>query len=281
MHQDTSLIEQATIGDIEGLQHLTPKILAVTEKSEGFEYQRGGDKFLLNVRYIASLEWLLFVEQNETVALREARMNFVRTVAIGMVTSVVVILIMLAAINRYQRLLEKLAVSDELTGCANRRKLEEEYGRFAYRNNRSGKPFSLILMDLDHFKEVNDTLGHLHGDDVLCTISREMATAIRPTDVLARWGGDEFALLTESSHEDASLVAERIRQVVAGISWPKKQGLPVDPDPRSAVTVSLGIAAFRADETFSELLQRADQALYRCKELGGNRVALFDQACSG
>jgi len=272
VHRDTSLIERVTIAELTGQPRVAEKILKITDRPESFEYRQDGEAILVNVRYIENLKWLLFVEQNETEALREAKMNFLRAVLIGLFTSVVVVVITLLTINRYQRLLEKLAVSDELTGCANRRKLEEEYDRFVYRGGRSGHPFSLILMDLDGFKEVNDTLGHLAGDEVLRTVAGLMAKVTRPTDVLARWGGDEFALLTESSRHDAVVMAERIRSAVSDIPWPEKEKMHIRHDPRDGLAVSLGVAVFQERETFSELLQRADQALYRCKQLGGNRV---------
>ncbi|SHO42772.1 sensor domain-containing diguanylate cyclase [Desulfopila aestuarii] len=274
VHQDTSLIERVTIAELTGQSMVAEKMLEITDEPESFEYQQGGDAILVNVRYIENLKWLLFVEQNETETLREAKMNFLRAVLIGLFTSAIVVVITLITINRYQRLLEKLAVSDELTGCANRRKLEEEYDRFVYRGNRSGRPFSLILMDLDGFKEVNDTLGHLEGDEVLKTIAGLMVKVTRPTDVLARWGGDEFALLTESSQDDTLMMAERIRCVVADTPWNEKRN--IKHDPRGDISVSLGVAVFRERETFSELLQRADLALYRCKQLGGNRVEVAD-----
>lgn len=274
VHQDTSLIERATINELSGLSNVVEKILEMKEEPGSFAYQKSGDAILVNARYIDNLNWLLFVEQNETETLREAKMNFLRTVIIGLLTSVVVVVLTLVTINRYQRQLEKLAVSDELTGCANRRKLEDEYNRFVYRSDRSGAPFSLILMDLDGFKGVNDTLGHLEGDEVLKTIARLMKDITRPMDELARWGGDEFALLTESAGNDALIVAERIRRAVAEFTWSKD--LPATHDPREGISISLGVAVVRKGETFAGHLQRADMALYHCKERGGNRVALAD-----
>ena len=274
VHRDTGLIERVTIAELTGQPDLTAHFFDVTDTPVSFAYQHGGDAILVNVRYIDNLKWFLFVEQNETETLLEAKMNFLRAVLIGLFTSVVVVAITLLTINRYQRLLENLAVSDALTGCANRRKLEEEYQRFVYRGQRSGNPFSLILMDLDGFKEVNDLLGHLEGDEVLKRLSSLMINITRPTDVLARWGGDEFALLTESSLHDAMIMAERIRYAVAEISWSKKHEFSYDP--REDLSVSLGVAAFRAGESFLELLQRADHALYRCKQEGGNRVEMAD-----
>ncbi len=272
VHQDASLIEKVKIADIKGLKDISQRILAVTAQPENFEYLKDGDKILLNVRYIDSLKWLLFVEQNETDSLHTARMNLFWTIALGIVTSITIFFITLITINRYQRRLEILAVSDELTSAANRRKLEEEFVRFASRFDRIGQPFSVILMDLDKFKAVNDTLGHIQGDEVLRTISRLLQQAIRPTEVFGRWGGDEFVILTESHLQDALLLAERVRSVVEQISWSGGGLKPGAADPREAVTLSIGVAQYQEKEGFSGLVARADQALYHSKQEGGNLV---------
>ncbi len=276
VHQNTSLIEKVNISDINGLKEISGKILAVTAHPENFEYFKDGDKILLNVRYIDRLKWLLFVEQNETDALHTARMNVVWTVAVGLVSSIIIFCITLITINRYQRRLEILAVSDELTNAANRRKLEEEFVRFASRFDRIGQPFSLILMDLDRFKAVNDTLGHIQGDEVLKTISRLLQQAIRPTEVFGRWGGDEFVILTESHLQDALLLAERLRSIVEQISWSGGGLNPGAADPRDMVSLSIGVAQYQKGEGFPNLVTRADQALYLSKQAGGNRIMQSD-----
>ncbi len=272
VHQDTSLIEKVNIADLDGLAGVAEKILDVTGTPKNFEYKRGSDKILLNVRYIDTLKWLLLVEQNETDSLLTAKMNFIRTVVIGLFISLIIFIITLITINRYQRQLETLAVSDELTGVANRRKLEEEFSKFVSRYSRSQQPFSLILMDLDKFKKVNDTMGHLHGDDVLQTISEVIAQGLRLTDVLARWGGDEFAILTESQLQDGNVVAERVRMSVEQIQWQEQKEFEFESDPRAAVSVSLGLVQYRDGESFAQLLDRADKLLYLCKQRGGNRI---------
>ena len=270
VHPDTSLIERTTITELTGGALSIPERIGDALQTESFSYLQDGSRIVGNFRYIDNMDWLLFVEQNETEALREARMNFLRAIAIGLCTSAVVMGVTLVTVNRYQRLLEELAVSDELTGLANRRKLEEEFDKFISRSERSGHPFGLVLMDLDKFKTVNDTMGHLHGDDVLRRISCQLAAIIRPTDILARWGGDEFALLAEGSTEDLLAIAERIRQNVESIEWP--DGVTQGQDPRREVSISLGVATSRTPERFTDLLHRADTALYRCKDRGGNRV---------
>lgn len=237
---------------------------------ENFEYRHNGDLILLTARYIPSLDWILFVEQNETRSLAGERMTFIRTVATGLVASLVIIGLTLATINRYQSRLEQLIVTDELTGLANRRQLENEFKRAMYVQSRSGQVFSLLLLDLDGFKQVNDTIGHQAGDAVLLQVAGLISAMVRPTDILARWGGDEFVILTAGSLEEAVKMAERIRCALAGqrLAGPDAAA----DDPRNLVTLSCGLTVSQPADNLDSMLARADQALYRCKGRGGNAV---------
>jgi len=270
VHQNRSFIQHKTISQLTGLRKKALDHLLTSDTPFNFEYYANEDKILANARYIEKLDWILFVEQNEAASLAEARLNLWRTMIIGGIVSAIVIAIVLLIINHYHRALEKLAVSDALTGCANRRKLEEEFIRFAYRNERSNLPLSFVMVDLDNFKQVNDTLGHLQGDKVLQTIAQLMAKIIRPTDILVRWGGDEFSILTECDENEAGVMAERIRNMVTEIHWPKIKHN--GKDPRKNVTVSIGIAIFRSGDDLTSLQERADQALYQGKQQGRNQV---------
>lgn len=270
VHQNPEMIEKLWIADIPGLRPLTEKILTTGEHPENYEFIRKGETILLNVRYIAELDWLLFVEQNETGALYIAKMNFFRTIAIGFISSLVVICLTLMTINSYQRRLEEIAVSDELTGVGNRRKLEDEFSKAAYTFSRNHQKCSLILMDLDRFKIVNDKLGHLYGDMVLKSVCNEIMQIIRPTDVLARWGGDEFAILAISSPEDASFIAERVRQAIKAIDWVSVINLEADAG--IDVTISCGISRYQEGDSLDDIISRADASLYRAKHRGGNTV---------
>lgn len=270
VHQDSSLIETKNIVDLPGMREIAQELLTNTDSPGNYEFERETDRIIVNSRHMNILDWFLFVEQNETAALATARMNFFRSVVIGVVTSILVILLTLATINRYQRRVERLVVTDELTGIANRRKLEKEFDLLCYRFFRKNVPFSLILLDLDGFKRINDELGHLQGDEVLQIIAREIEDVLRPTDVFARWGGDEFAILAETTGGKAVQVAERIRGLIAEIEWPPL--LSEKEDPRTRLTVSVGVAPFGESDTFDTLLSKADQQMYISKQAGGNRV---------
>jgi diguanylate cyclase (GGDEF)-like protein len=271
VHQDQTLIEKQSITGMEGLAPLAGKILATGEDPENFRFSRQGQAILLTVRHLGQLNWLLFVEQNETTALHQARMNLLRTVLIGLVASLVIIGLTLFTINRFQERLEVMATIDALTGVANRRMLEIEFSRFLSLQHRQQQSFSLILVDLDGFKKVNDTLGHMSGDMVLRQVADIIAATVRPTEVVARWGGDEFIVLTPLGVAEAALVARRLAAAVAATDL-AGAGTRVD-DPRKKITISSGITEYVQGDDLDGMITRADQAMYSSKKEGGNRIS--------
>ena len=162
--------------------------------------------------------------------------------------------------------LERVAVTDELTGLLNRRgtlqRLEEELARVA----RTAEPLSLVMLDLDRFKVVNDTHGHLVGDAALRLVADALRSEVRTYDIVGRFGGEEFVVITPDTDIDAaSALAERIRERVSSDAV-AHNGLPV------SITVSAGVGQARAAESADALIARADSALYRAKDGGRNRV---------
>ncbi len=165
--------------------------------------------------------------------------------------------------------LKQAANRDWLTGLYNRRYLRATLDSELSRAQRYNRSFSLMLLDVDHFKSFNDTHGHLAGDEVLRGVAHIMQTYSRSEDLCARYGGEEFlVLMPESNHEAALAAAERLRAAVEA-----HQFVGSDTQPSGAVTVSLGVATYPADGIESNtLIGRADAALYHAKALGRNRV---------
>lgn len=163
--------------------------------------------------------------------------------------------------------LHDLSVTDELTGVANRRLLIERLAREVERARRSERPLSALMVDLDHFKRVNDELGHLRGDDVLRGIARVLAENVRRLDTVGRYGGEEFALLLpDSPRAQALLVAEKLRSAVTEIA---PGGV--------RLTVSVGVATLPDDATTGEaLIDAADRALLAAKRAGRDRVVAYE-----
>ena len=174
------------------------------------------------------------------------------------------------------RQLEELSHMDDLTGIFNRRQFEKTYENEWRRASRSGMPLSVIMMDIDFFKKLNDRYGHPYGDWCLKQVAGELTRNLRrPADLVARYGGEEFvAVLSETDGEGAAKVAEAIRSGVEGLGIRHEDGLK----PGEIMTLSLGLATARPepDSDRAELLQRADQALYEAKAQGRNRVCRDD-----
>jgi len=173
--------------------------------------------------------------------------------------------------------LERLSVTDELTGLANRRRLMAELERELRRSGRHGHPFSILMLDVDSFKHFNDTYGHPAGDAVLKRLATTVRECVRDVDTVARYGGEEFmVILPETPAAEAARVAERIRA-----SAEKDRFTPDGGSVALNVTVSIGYAWFPENaKTPDALIEAADQALYRSKESGRNRVTAADRSAA-
>lgn len=175
-------------------------------------------------------------------------------------------------LKRSNELLLELSNTDHLTGLFNRRYLMEALEKELQRCIRKSGCMSLIILDIDHFKKVNDTYGHLQGDVVLQKVALSMQKELRSYDIAARYGGEEFvAVLPDSTHQEALFVADRVRQAIQGIKFSGALA-PL------AITVSLGVATFPsvACATVDEFIKQADDALYLAKANGRNRVEFIE-----
>jgi len=169
---------------------------------------------------------------------------------------------------RMMEKLQKLAVTDGLTKLYNSRsfysQLETEVDRF----NRYKHPLALLLLDLDHFKDYNDTYGHLEGDKVLVRFSQIIKTCLRANDTAYRYGGEEFTvILPETGGDEAGLVAQRIRAALETERFSPINGKGVK------ITISIGVTEYQTKEELSTFIQRADRAMYRSKQKGRNLVS--------
>ena len=172
---------------------------------------------------------------------------------------------------RLQEQLQDLAITDKLTGLRNRRFFDQRLAEEIQRATRYAKPLSLLLLDIDDFKRVNDTYGHAAGDLVLQSLGRSLPGQLRQVDLAARYGGEEFIIiLPETDFVGAKLVGERIRRVVADTPVSLSDGRQIN------VTVSVGVACFpMCGDKAESLIEHADQALYTAKHEGKNRVCLY------
>lgn len=163
---------------------------------------------------------------------------------------------------------EEASRTDALTGLPNRRGFLEAGDGALVRSRRSGRPVSIVIGDIDHFKNVNDTLGHAAGDAVLQALAGTLHSTLRAQDVAARWGGEEFILLLpDTVKEGAARVAESVREAVSALALEHEGGL-------IEITISLGVAEHCPGRNFEETIAEADAALYQAKQGGRNRVVV-------
>lgn len=176
-----------------------------------------------------------------------------------------------ADLRRRLSQLERLVATDRLTGCWNRAHLDRMIELELSRSNRYQQPLSLLMLDIDHFKLINDRHGHQSGDLVLQELVRVVQLQIRKADLLFRWGGEEFIVMTPATgYRSAANVAEKIRMAVANQSFPAV----------GSVTVSIGVAEHLPDEDAPDLFRRVDAALYAAKNSGRNRIVVDRQGGS-
>ena len=175
-------------------------------------------------------------------------------------------------LKRSNELLLELSNTDHLTGLFNRRYMMEALDKEVQRSVRKGGNLSLIMLDIDHFKQVNDGYGHLQGDVVLQKVASQLQKELRSYDCAARYGGEEFvAILPDSTLKESVFVADRIRLAVQGTRYGGQLA-------KLSLTVSLGVAAFSKEhsQTVDGFIKQADDALYRAKANGRNRVEFHD-----
>jgi diguanylate cyclase (GGDEF)-like protein len=172
---------------------------------------------------------------------------------------------------------EEQARRDSLTGAYNHGHLLVRLNEEVDRAGRSQSPVSLIMLDIDHFKEYNDIYGHVIGDEVLCLLVKAIQNHVKKEDIVGRWGGEEFSVaLPEASTSQALVVAERIRRTLASMELTDKSGIPI-PKP----TVSQGIATFPQDAKDSaDLVDIADEALYIAKQRGRDQIMVAVRDCA-
>jgi len=232
------------------LESLTEReVSRITKKWLSVRYDKGFDTILLlQILGAAALLLSLFLFWNRKLARLNRKLGAAHE-----------------ALTIKSRGLERLSITDPLTGIFNRMKFEDILLNEIKRVQRTGQPFSVIMLDVDHFKEINDSCGHQAGDSVLQELAEFLQASVREADTLGRWGGEEFLILCpETTGKGAAVLAEHLRALIAA----KKISMA------GRVTCSFGVAEYRPGEGENQLLSRVDRAMYRAKKGGRNRVEL-------
>ncbi|MEC5384634.1 sensor domain-containing diguanylate cyclase [Uliginosibacterium sp. H3] len=258
-----------SIQEVEGLRDMAAQILgnaATNSASHSYQYRSKGHDYLLNVRYMPEMKWFLFVEKREDAALSGIRRTLViNLVVCGLILAGVLWLTSMT-LNRYQLRLEDMATTDRLSGLFNRHAFDVLIQQALAEHRRNERPLCALLIDIDHFKAVNDRHGHLSGDRMIAHVAGLIRSNLRESDIACRWGGEEFLLLLrDCSLAHALVIADKLREQVI------EQPL-ADAAGDIHVTVSAGISELRDEDTPETLVERADRALYAAKRAGRNCV---------
>lgn len=226
--------------------------------------------FLMLVTVLALQGFKSVLQPDEVHSLLKSSLVQTLTFLVSPVSTVLVSLgLVVMGKERADQRNQDLAMRDELTRLFNRRSVLESLSHHVAMARRSGRPMSLLMLDIDHFKRVNDTYGHLSGDRVLRELAQTLLTRTREQDVLGRYGGEEFLMiLPDTALDGARQMAEALRKVVEATPFHAEDGQPL------AMTVSLGVSALdlASAQRGDALIGLADQALYKAKQGGRNRV---------
>jgi len=270
VHPDESLIENASITSMDGIRSISSEILATKSEVGIFEYTDSGGVKDISVRYIPEFDWFLIVEKDEGGSLVSARNALIRNIIIGLIITGITSALVVIIIRNYNQQLEQLATHDQLTGLLNRRTFNILLKKNLASAKRYHKSLSLLFIDIDDFKSINDQYGHTMGDEVLQKIAAAMAAEMRQDDVIARWGGEEFIIMfPNTDQEQAKVAASRIKTAAESIEVESIEKQKV-------CTVSIGITSYDGlSEIIPDLLKQADEALYVSKLNGKDRITSF------
>lgn len=263
--------KKVNISNMAGLDQIAKQILANTKnESLHLEYTLNDESIYLNSRFIPELGWHLLVEQNLESELKPLQKLLLVNAGIGFAITIAVLLIVLFSVRRYQMRIEKSAATDPLTKLLNRQAFDFVFQQAILDSERSRQTLCVAIMDIDHFKKINDKHGHLVGDHVLKEIAAISRRSLRESDVICRWGGEEFLLLLKNcSLEKATAIAETLRSTIAANDFSRTTDLTKG---RLSLTVSMGVAECKPQESEDSVFERADVALYQAKESGRNSV---------
>ena len=273
-----SLELPARLQEVPGLAPHAARLLRDAQVSLRFRHGQG--QLVVNSRQIPELGLVMVVLQ-QTDPLQDALLPILwRNLLIALLVSGVVLLLANATVGSYQRRLQLQASTDKLTGLLNRTAFDRLFADLVQVANRRKQPLALLLLDIDFFKGINDTHGHAVGDQVIQHVAARLARASSSGEQVFRWGGEEFLILMPGCGAARAVEwGEALRRALRLEPVPLSAGSGPDgpSDTLLAPTISCGVTSYQLGETDQELLLRADQALYRAKHEGRDRVVCLDQ----
>jgi diguanylate cyclase (GGDEF)-like protein len=267
VHTDINVIEKLNIRDMPGVGNLTEKILSSKQGTNIYEYKDVKRDMIISSRYFPDLDWFLIVEADQKLSLQLARNYLIGNIIIGIIVTSLVILLVALTVNLFHSKIEAMAIIDDLTGLYNRRKIQEVFHREIMYARRYNQPLSVMMIDIDSFKSINDLYGHLAGDEYLKLLSDILRKGIREIDSIGRWGGEEFIVIlpnTDTAH--AMHAAERLVRLASAAESQTGKGA-------ISRTISIGVSTSVSGKLeMDEMTALADEALYRAKAEGRDRA---------
>jgi diguanylate cyclase (GGDEF)-like protein len=255
----------------EGISKVANNILMnKSNKNLYLEYQFQNEQILLNSRYIPELDWHILIEQNGEIEIKSLNQLLIFNIIIFLIFTIAVLIVVLLTMRRYQNRIKKFASTDQLTRLINRHAFDFVFQQAILDSDRTREPLCVALMDIDHFKKINDVHGHLVGNHVLREIALIAKRSLRESDVICRWGGEEFLILLKNcSLEKSASIAETLRSTIEANDFSRTTDLAKK---RLGITVSIGVAQCLHKELEDGVFERANTALYQAKESGRNCV---------
>lgn len=249
-----------------GMRRLATQIL--TSPGASLSYDEDGHTYFVNSRLVPEFGWLLIVEQSDYSSNNRLRNTLFANIGISLLITVIVGLVAYLTVRNYQNRLEDLASRDKLTGSLNRQVFDLVFDQVSKSAKRQKSPLSVMCFDLDSFKAINDTYGHPGGDAVLREVLTLIRTHVRESDLICRWGGDEFVVIFPGTGRQDALtkareLADNIRE--APVRFGRDKIL---------ITISAGVTEYRDGEDLDTLMARVDNALYTAKASGRDHIAL-------
>ncbi|TDO99569.1 sensor domain-containing diguanylate cyclase [Marinomonas balearica] len=246
-------------------EHAFSSLVKMDSNSFSFQTEHGKTVFL-NSRYIPEFDWHLVVEQIEDVDTEEIEQALVINLALSVGVSLIILAFVYWVTRGYNNKLERMARYDHLTGAVNRQALDVLFHRAVVSSNKKHEAMSLVLVDIDHFKKVNDNFGHQAGDSVISGVVSLMKDWLHKEDIVCRWGGEEFLLILLNSKKRKSirLIQDMLKHVEHTSFDVGEQAV--------SITLSAGLTQLSADDSLPQAIARADERLYQAKEEGRNRL---------
>jgi len=261
------LDKRGNLATIDGLKEIQPAIFG--KKLNKFEYKYKDKEYLLSTKYIEQLKLYLFVEVDKKEYMANLQKTFYANLVVSLLVTLLIVLIIIYTIDIYQKQLEQQATEDSLTKLFNRRKFNKEL-EYMFNLHRRGKikKLTMVMLDIDNFKIVNDTFGHLVGDKVLVRFSAILKESIRKTDLIARWGGEEFVMLFVDTKK------EEILQIIEKLQRAFKEDKVLQDILDKPITASFGFSELRSEDSQDGLIGKVDKALYEAKNSGKDKLVV-------